>query len=362
MPRRPPFTLRSAHLERALDAAPFVVLVADARMDDLPIVYASGSLERITGFAREEILGVNARIFQGPGQHDQPALDVVRHALANGEHCDVVLRNQRKDGVAFWNRLSLTPVHDKDGVAHFVGIQEDVSDREELLARLRSATDTDPSQPMLAGVVHDLRNLLAVTIADLEIAREDLAKGAPIDDLLVTAVVAVERASALTATLLRPSARTRSLSRTASLTEALQHVSTVSRFVLPPRIVLRTEDVPPSALAMIDRAALEHIVLNLVINARDAITGEGSITIRVTEPDRLHWTIAVSDDGSGMTDEVRGRALEPFFTTKELSGGAGLGLATCSSLLAVAGGRIAIESTAGVGTTVYVTVPRAAHG
>ncbi|MDO8695956.1 MAG: EAL domain-containing protein [Pseudomonas sp.] len=114
-----------------LEACPLGISIADARQSDFPLIYCNPAFERISGYPASEMLGRNCRLLQGQGQAPrQAALAVVRAALQRGESCRVVLRNYRKDGRAFWNELSLTPMHDALGISHYIGMQHDVSDRE----------------------------------------------------------------------------------------------------------------------------------------------------------------------------------------------------------------------------------------
>lgn len=364
--------MRQRHelVERALEVSPFVVLVADAREPDFPIVYASGSLERITGYRPDEVLGRNARMFQGPHQRGQAELETVRHALATGESCDVVVRNQRKDGTEFFNRLFLSPVRDERGViTHVIAIQKDVSAREDMLTRLRAADAGETSQRMLGGAVHDLWNILSVLGAQLEMARDALDDRASAAESLEAASEALERAASLTRLLLTPVTRARSTSTT-PVRDALQTIKSVSRYALPRNVTLCVDAVADDAIVVVDRGALEQVLLNLVLNASEAMPAGGTIRVGVErgiprdarERDESQastadlLTIAVNDDGPGMADDVLAHLFEPYFTTKPPGKGTGLGLATCAALVTGAGGRLRVRSRPGEGSTFYVTL------
>ncbi len=116
-------------LERAVESTSNGVLITDPKLPDNPIVYANPAFQRITGYSAEEVLGRNCRFLQREDR-DQPALDEVRKAIEEGRDCRVVVRNYRKDGVLFWQELSISPVRDDQGrITHFVGIQDDVTER-----------------------------------------------------------------------------------------------------------------------------------------------------------------------------------------------------------------------------------------
>ena len=131
-------------LERAVESTRTGVLITDANQPDNPIVYANPAFERITGYSTEEVLGRNCRFLQ---RHDsnQPALEEVREAIREGRECRVVVRNYRKNGALFWQELSISPVRDDHGrITHFVGIQDDVTDRKLAEERLAHQAVHDP--------------------------------------------------------------------------------------------------------------------------------------------------------------------------------------------------------------------------
>jgi diguanylate cyclase (GGDEF)-like protein/PAS domain S-box-containing protein len=131
-------------LERAVESTRTGVLITDANQPDNPIVYANPAFERITGYSTEEVLGRNCRFLQRHDS-DQPALEEVREAIREGRECRVVVRNYRKNGALFWQELSISPVRDDHGrITHFVGIQDDVTDRKLAEERLAHQAVHDP--------------------------------------------------------------------------------------------------------------------------------------------------------------------------------------------------------------------------
>ena len=127
--------------DRALDAAAEGITIADARLPDQPLIYVNDGFERLTGYRREEILGSNCRFLQGPNPQKE-TIDEIRRALAEERECMVEIRNYRKDGTPFWNRLSITPVRDSAGtVTHFIGVQSDVTKRRDAENALRQTKE-----------------------------------------------------------------------------------------------------------------------------------------------------------------------------------------------------------------------------
>ncbi|MBP0016904.1 MAG: PAS domain S-box protein [Cyanobacteria bacterium SBLK] len=154
--------------DRAIEASTVGIVIADATLPDMPLIYVNPAFERITGYSAAEVLGTNCRFLQGE-ENQQPVLDDLRAAIKAGESCTVILRNYRKDGKFFWNELAISPIYDDRGIlTHFVGVQSDVSDRiqaEQALRREKHKSD------------RLLLNILPETIAEqLKEARGTLAE------------------------------------------------------------------------------------------------------------------------------------------------------------------------------------------
>ncbi|MGB3192875.1 MAG: response regulator, partial [Limnoraphis sp.] len=116
-------------LQRAVDASSNGIVIADAQLTDKPLTYVNSGFERTTGYSADEVIGENCRFLQGE-DIDQPNLIEMRNSIAEGRETKIIVRNYRKDGTPFWNKLSISPVHDEEGnLTHFIGIQEDISDR-----------------------------------------------------------------------------------------------------------------------------------------------------------------------------------------------------------------------------------------
>ena len=148
-------------LERAVESSMNGIVIADAQAQDLPILYVNPAFEALTGYAAEEVLGRNCRFLQG-NETKQPELEILRRALSEGGDCNVILRNFRKDGTLFWNHLFIAPVRDDEGATtHFVGIQNDLTERRQVEAELAYAANHDPvtalpRYPMLETAIGSL--------------------------------------------------------------------------------------------------------------------------------------------------------------------------------------------------------------
>lgn len=348
-------------LQAAIAQSPVALLVADAQKPDYPIVYASENLARQTGYTPEEVIGRNARVFQGRFRGDV-ALDVVRKALANASPCEAILRNERKDGTPFTNRLTLAPVRDEAGtVTHFLAVQQDVTEQQEMARRLRDAEVLEASSRAAAALAHDFNNVLGIISANVSFARESTPVGSDERQALDLALDGVHRAGAALRELLVVPGRARSEPCAVALAPALASLRKVTARVIPANVVVSVEPFDESLAVLIDPGALEQVLINLALNARDAMPDGGTLRLaaaldRVAQ-DRV--TIVVADDGVGMPPEVMARVFEPLFSTKPRDRATGLGLASVVAIVSGAGGTIRCESAVGAGTRFIITLPRA---
>lgn len=253
------------------------------------------------------------------------------------------------------------PVRDLNGVVRYLGtIGRDETVERELSARLQRAQRVELVGQMAAGLAHDINNLLTVLLGNAEVLRAQHDRSADEQEILQEMTDAGARATGLTARLMSLG-RTPQIVRRAVVVDAmLQELRPMLHALLRGRIQLTLQLNTGGAAVMTDPTAVEQIVLNLVANARDAIPGDGRITI-VSElggsADARTIDLRISDSGVGMDAATRARIFEPFFTTKAASAGTGLGLYTVSLLVQQAGGSVVVQSAPGEGTIFTVNFP-----
>jgi PAS domain S-box-containing protein len=364
-----PTRQRVALLERALAAAPLSFLIADARRPDFPIVHASGAVARLTGYEPSEVVGRNARMFRAP-ETDDASLASVRDALRTGTSCDVVMRNVDKAGKTYWARLVLVPLRDDAGeLTHFVGIQQDASGLVAIAEGFDAVTDAAVRDEILDGIVHDLRNdfmalaghldLIGSADRDEQLEDVDAAKGA------------LKHAAGMLA-LLRSPTGSPSARKDNLLRALVDEVLVLARRLFPPRVEIELDPGDEPARVNVEAHAFVRVLLNVLINARDALRGRSGLVHlavhrgRVTEagepeiePIPGYFTVTVDDTGPGMSSAVLARAFEAGFTTKAERQGSGLGLPTSLATVRSFGGAMRIRSREGHGTRVYISVPAA---
>jgi two-component system, cell cycle sensor histidine kinase and response regulator CckA len=223
-------------------------------------------------------------------------------------------------------------------------------------------------------VAHDLNNVLTAILGYAELITEQIGPDKPIGRDLQEIVAAGQRAAALTRQLLAFSRKQGARPTVQSLNALVQHIEPMLRRLIPETITIRTLLDEDTHAVSADPTQLEQVLVNLVVNARDAMPGGGVITIAARnasgngqDPDQPepgaaeHVVLEVSDTGSGIAPDVRERIFEPFFTTKPHGLGTGLGLAVVQSIVKQLGGTIQVRSEPGDGTAFEVFLPRAAH-
>lgn len=275
----------------------------------------------------------------------------------------------------------LRPLRDESGqVAGVIGVGMDVTERESaresqrhLTAELRQAQKLEDIGRLAGGVAHDFNNLLTCIMGNLALAEVAAAEGGDARPFLEECNRAVDSAAGLTKHLLA-FGRKRSLNpRLVDLSALVGNVEGILRRLIGENISLSTECAEDIGLVKVDPSQLEQVLVNLVVNARDAISGHGSITLRTEntqleagDPQRpaklapgSYVVLSVEDTGQGMSELVLRRLFEPFFTTKEQGEGTGLGLSTVYGAAEQNGGTVSVQSTIGQGSHFRVYLPRA---
>jgi PAS domain S-box-containing protein len=335
--------------------------------------------ERIKGYTADEIVGKHFSVFYIDEDVEAGApRQALETALHEGKF-ETVTRRRRKDGTQFWAHVVIDPIFDDDG-AHigFAKITRDVTaqhDAEEALAQARA--HLTQSQKMEAigqltgGVAHDFNNLLTAILGSLAIVRKRVPDDPRVTRFLDNAVHAAQRGAALTQRMLA-FARRQDLEMTAidipALIHGLGQLFQASIGATIPIDIRLPSDLP---YAKGDVNQLELALLNLVVNARDAMPDGGRITIggRIEEsvgaaaglaPGR-YVCLSVADTGSGMDEATLARSAEPFFTTKGVGRGTGLGLSMVHGVAEQSGGRLVLRSRVGEGTTAEIWLPVASE-
>lgn len=359
-----------ARFRGVIDNLPSAVLLKDL---DGRYVLANRKFEEWIGRPACEILGRTCSdIFPDEAAEDYETLD--RDVLRTG---DAMQREHQMQLASDGQRQVFTtkfPVFDADGRAIGVGtINSDVTEQRQTEALLRQAQKMEAIGQLTGGVAHDFNNLLAVILGNLELLEEHLEDDPEAHKMLGPSLGATRRGAELTNRLLAFARRQPLEPRAVDLGELIASLTSVLRRTLGEAVEIRTRVSKALWPTLIDPLQMENALLNLAVNARDAMPGGGRLTIaaanvelreravRETEglsPGR-YVKLVVSDTGSGMPDEVARQAFEPFFTTKEVGKGSGLGLSMVYGFAKQSGGHCEIESRPDKGTSVTLYLPMA---
>lgn len=332
--------------------------------------------ERIKGYKADEIIGRHFSCFyteeeRASGEPER----ALRAAREQGKYAKEGWR-VRKDGTYFWASVVIDPVHDDDGqLVGFAKITRDVTERRQAeealdLARqsMLQAQKAQAVGQLTYGVAHDFNNLLTVITNSLDLIALDSSDPKRVRRLVAAAQRAAQRGATLTQQLLAFSRRQTLNPEPRHLNALVTSMEALLRRVVGEDVRFVLDLAPGLPQCDVDEGEFEAAMLNLVANARDAMPNGGSITIRTRTrqaeagelgdaPAGRYVAVSVLDTGEGMPPEVLARATEPFFTTKDVGRGSGLGLSQVSGLAAQLGGHAGIESEPGLGTRVTLFLP-----
>ncbi len=361
--------------ERVIHATTQGIVITDALQPDCPIIFINRGFELITGYTAEDALGRNCRFLQGR-ETDAATTASIRQAIREERAGSFELLNYRKDGTTFWNEMSITPVRDENGqLTHFVGVQSDITARREAEQQVRQSQKMEAVGQLAGGVAHDFNNLLTVIDGYTSLMLETNCSTDPEWEYLQEIRTATNRATDLTRRLLAFGRRQLRTPESLDLNAAIEETIKLLERLLCENVVLELNLDSQAGWVWADRGEISQILLNLAINARDAMPdgGQISVTTTVTELDhseipsreffkpRKFAVLTVSDTGTGIPKDVQARMFEPFFTTKPAGKGTGLGLSTVYGIVIQTGGHIEVSSNEGVGTSFRIYLPQLEH-
>lgn len=331
--------------------------------------YISPSCLHLTGYSAENLQDTSLWELFHPD-------DIARSkeffaAAAAGKKSSVLWRCRHRDGHYVWVESLLTSVAGTGGIAQIVATSRDVTDRRAAEERLRQAQKLEAIGQLAGGVAHDFNNLLTVVNGCGELLLKDLPINSTARPLAELIINAGKRGADLTRQLLAFSRQQMFRVEVFDLSSLLPETAKLLVRLLGEDIVIRLDLDPAAGCVTADVSQIEQVVLNLAVNARDAMPLGGNIVIQTAavdlgEGDRLpspdaqpgrYVRLTVSDSGTGIPPDVQARLFEPFYTTKPAGKGTGLGLATVYGIVRQSGGFITVDSEVGRGSTFAVFLP-----
>jgi len=356
-------------LWQAIEQSADMVLITDCAG---VIEYVNPAFEILTGYSREEAIGETPRLLKS-GQQTPELYQELWATILSGNVFRGVLANRKKSGEIFYAEKSITPVRDGEGkITHFISNDRDITERRRLEAQLQQAQKMDAVGKLAGGVAHDFNNLLMVISSYAELMQNSLAPEHPLRRNVQEIMTASRRAADLTRQLLAFGRKQMQSLQFLSLNGIILEINKMLPHLLGEDIQIVF--VPGEHLGRVkaDRVQIEQVVMNLAVNARDAMPDGGKLTIetasvRVDEayvqqrhaivPVGDYVLLTVSDSGQGIAPECMTHIFEPFYTTKEDGKGTGLGLATVYGIVKQSGGFVWVYSELGLGATFKIYLP-----
>jgi PAS domain S-box-containing protein len=359
-----------ARLRAMLDASPDAVVVAGR--DGIVSEINPAGLEMLGAGATEELAGTPLEEFVC-AEHRE-GFGVCLEALWRGEKGYAEFECIGRNGRRRWVEMHAAPVRDAGGeVVSFLGILRDNTARRELAKQFIQAQKMEVVGQLAGGVAHDFNNMLGIIMGFTEMLMNGMAPGTEQREQAEAVFHTAERAAALTHRLLIFSRKETPRAEVVDMSELIVSIDQMLRRLIGENVRLVTLPEPALCRIEADPCQIEQVLMNLTVNARDAMPGGGTITVETSNatvrggdpahpnvPAGSYAVLSVKDTGGGMTDEVKSKIFEAFFTTKPAGQGTGLGLATCQSIVRQWRGYLTVESRLGAGSTFKVYFPSVA--
>jgi PAS domain S-box-containing protein len=337
------------------------------------IILVNQAFTQLTGYSQEEVIGNKPNILKS-GSHPASFFQSLWKTILSGEVWKGEIENRRKDGSLYTEEMTITPVRQAQGeISHFIAIKQDITDRKKLQQELLQSQKIQSIGTLAGGIAHDFNNILAIILvyASLLEQSEDSNRGKILESIRAI-TRAVGRGKELVRQILTFARKTDVVFELISVVDLIHELLFMLKETFPKVITFAEnidEDIPSISA---DRAQIHQVILNLYVNARDAMPHGGTITIKVEKQTKdqiqkrfpaaeqdLYIRISVTDTGEGMDKAIVSRIFDPFFTTKEMGKGTGLGLAVVYGVLQSHHGYVDVESERGHGTTfrLYFPIP-----
>jgi len=357
-----------ATLLAAIEQAEEMIVVTDL---ELKIEYVNPAFQRITGYTREEAIGQNIRMLKS-FTHEQTVYEELVATLRSGNSWRGRLIDKKKDGSFVELETTISPVRDLSGKnIGRVSVQRDITEQSHLEAQLRQAQKMEAVGKLAGGIAHDFNNLLTTILGYADLVLYDSNLDIKIRESINEVKKSAQRASSLTQQLLAYSRRQILQPKIINLNETINNLQNMLVRLIGEDIILKVELSPALGLVKTDPGQIEQVVMNLAINARDAMPKGGVLEIQTANtqlddtyhsehpevPSGDYVLLSVRDNGHGMSEAVKGKIFDPFFTTKKVGDGTGLGLSTVYGIVKQSGGYIEVESVPGQGTAFIVYLP-----
>ncbi len=338
------------------------------------IEWVNDAFTLLTGYARDEVIGQKPSVLKSERQAPE-FYQQMWHTVLSGHVWHGELVNRRKDGSLYTEEQTISPVYDLQGeISHFIAIKQDITERRQTEDALRRSQKMEAIGQLSGGIAHDFNNQLGVIIGYLDFLQDYTENNAQASDWVTTATRATLRCMDLTRQLLAFSRRQSSVKSVVAVNTLITEMQTMIVRSLTPQVEMQYSLAEDLWTTELNAGEFQDAVLNMVINARDAMPKGGELLIETsnqyldTDFTALnpgaqcgsYVLLMISDTGNGMDKETQERLFEPFYTTKAKNKGTGLGMSMVYGFVKRYGGYIKIYSEISIGTTIRLYLPRSA--
>jgi PAS domain S-box-containing protein len=353
---------------KAVEQSPVSIIITDSMGR---IEYINPKFTQLTGYTLDEVKGNNPRVLKGDKTSDGEYRRLWC-AITQGREWRGEFHNRKKNGDFYWESALISPIFDAGGrITHFLAVKEDITERKALEEQFLQAQKLESIGQLAGGVAHDFNNIMAATMMHLSFLQQNPNLDAETKKSLRDLMVDAKRAASLTRQLLLFSRKSILEVVVLDLNEVVAGLLKMLARLIGEHISVRFERGENLPAVEADAVMIEQVVMNLSINARDAMPKGGALTIGLetvaidaehargnlaARPGRF-VRLSVADTGCGMDNATLKRIFEPFFTTKESGQGTGLGLATVHGIVALHKGWVEVESAPGKGANFNVFLP-----
>ena len=348
-------------VSRAVEQSPVSILISD---HEGKIEYANPKCEQVSGYTAEELTGQNPRILQG-GETPQETYEELWNTISSGREWSGDLHNKKKNGELFWEHVAISPIRNPEGaITHYLAVKEDITEKKLLEERFLRAQRMENIGTLAGGIAHDLNNVLSPIMMSIQMLRElfDVPGAAKILDVIQSSA---ERGASIVKQVLAFGRGMESRQIELQPNNLVREIAGLIKQTFPKTIQINSFCDRSLRTIMGDPTQIHQVLLNLCVNARDAMPGGGRLEIAtsnvtIERPDSkpaYYVAIEVTDTGTGMSPEIKAKIFDPFFTTKEIGKGTGLGLSTSFGIVQNHGGFIDVSSIPGKGTCFKICFP-----
>jgi PAS domain S-box-containing protein len=361
-------------LSSAVEQSKEAITITDAELD-LPgpkIIFVNPAFTQMSGYTAEEAIGKTPRILQGP-RTDKNVLGRLRQNLARGETFEGETINYRKDGKEFDLQWQIAPIRNPNGkITHFVATQRDITARKRFEAQLFQTQRLETVGKLAGGVAHEFNSILTAIIGQSELILGDLPPDSPLSKNATEIHQAADRAAVLTRQLLAYGRKQILQPESLNLNTVLAGMESTLQHLMGRDVDVRI--VPGAGLKAVkmDPGQIEQVIVNMAMNAAAVMPNGGKLTLETAnvtlDPEYVshfedlkageYVMLAITDTGTGISQEVKKNIFDPFFSTKGVGQGTGLGLATCYGILKQSGGHINVYSELSRGATFKIYMPQ----